>query len=400
MNPLTPTSTASSPDNVAEGIDPFDILRQHKGWSDADLDQLAKLDEALNQLNQDRAALDRERAEFNAERAAWNRERNAYCDSHNDILDRQEATETIRAEVDPFERLRKYMRGPGEQGPEGDTAHEEAAADESSDLAEDEQSLDIQDNRQDQAGETTAAATEDSDVSEQEVAEETTDEAAEPEQEEFVERRAVSRAPEVTAASDHEESIEDYMAQLLNRMRGGAPGAASAKPSQSAPPPKAESRPQPSPTQTAKPETPSAPVPLQSANTSTPVIIRQRPRAPKTVAETLNLSAMREVANQQSRLAIDKHQRMRDGQTALGRWSLAAISGLAGTLALSASREPLPLGAALIGFTAAAYWMFQGSVAAKRFFATTKTLRAATDGKPTDSAATPAVVAVEPATKA
>jgi hypothetical protein len=165
--------------------------------------------------------------------------------------------------------------------------------------------------------------------------------------------------PPVTG-SDPEESVDDYMARLLNRIRGiSAPA-------------EVQPRARVEPRQVVAPQTETT---SPTADKRAPLVAVECPApvAPdgsgQLVARTappelaVNLRAMRELANMTARGAIDKHTQ--------GRWSKAAVSNtLLGIVSLACGAwlmlRATPLGslahaAGLIALVAGAFWVFQGA---------------------------------------
>jgi hypothetical protein len=159
--------------------------------------------------------------------------------------------------------------------------------------------------------------------------------------------------------ADHEESIDDYMARLLNRIRGGS------GPAEAHSHTKAEQRPvmarQPnvaSPSTEIVEPTAIAEPPLSvDAEGAMQLVARTAP--PEL---TVDLRAMRELANMTARGAIDKH--------AQGRWSKAAlVKAILGVSSLICGLWLLlgatPLGtfgrvAGLVALGAGGFWSYQG----------------------------------------
>ncbi len=159
--------------------------------------------------------------------------------------------------------------------------------------------------------------------------------------------------------TDHEESIDDYMVRLLNRIRGGPESVESQSGE------KAERRPATAQKlQAASPSTETAES-AKAANDSTSVgpegsmqlVARTAP--PEL---TVNLRAMRELANLTARGAIDKH--------AQGRWSKAAVikatqGGSSVLCGLWLLPHSTPLGifgqmAGLVVLALGGFWIYQG----------------------------------------
>jgi hypothetical protein len=170
---------------------------------------------------------------------------------------------------------------------------------------------------------------------------------------------ASADAEPTAMVADHEESIDDYMVRLLNRIRGG-PGSVESQSGE-----KAERRPVTAQKLHAAPPTTETAESAKAANDSPSVgpggsmqlVARTAP--PEL---TVNLRAMRELANLTARGAIDKH--------AQGRWSRAAAikAGLGGSsilcgLWLLLHSTALGNLAHLIGGVVLAtgiFWIYQG----------------------------------------
>jgi hypothetical protein len=165
---------------------------------------------------------------------------------------------------------------------------------------------------------------------------------------------------QVVGGSDHEESIDDYMARLFNRIRGSEPDVAQ-------PQVKVERRPSSAPRVESRAPAVVNKEPPASAENSEPDAPRE---AVQLVARSappelsVNLQAMRELANMTARGAIDKH--------AQGRWSRAALGNTALGVACLVSGPWLMVRETLLGsFTRAAglvaliggiFWLCRGAL--------------------------------------
>jgi hypothetical protein len=148
-----------------------------------------------------------------------------------------------------------------------------------------------------------------------------------------------------------EESIEKYMERLMERVRGDkamspkprpAPDLEPEEPAAAAAAPEAE---------TAEP---SEPAPVQPAET-----IRRPPPA----EQTIDLAAMREVANTAARSAIERHYQNSRGDRGTGRLFAAGfvllVSALLGCWAWQTSSVPAAVGAG-IALLAGGLWAMRG----------------------------------------
>ncbi len=161
------------------------------------------------------------------------------------------------------------------------------------------------------------------------------------------------------AGNDQEESVDDYMARLLNRIRGIS------GPDDVPPRTKFEQRPTPA----SQPKVSTAAVdkkePANAAETPSPIPEVSLQLVARTAPPELavNLRAMRELANMTARGAIDKH--------AQGRWSKAAVGNtVLGIVSLACGAwlmlRATPLGslahaAGLVALVAGGFWVFQGA---------------------------------------
>ncbi len=145
------------------------------------------------------------------------------------------------------------------------------------------------------------------------------------------------------------EAIEQYMSQLLQRMR--APKAEEVW-GELSPPPKADSPtpPPPSPREVAPAASPSAPT-----SPNTPSQFVPRALAPELTAD---FSAMRALANNTARHALDTHRRGRQVRSTRGKLVVAAIAlALSFTLLwLSTSGSSLVLWSAVTSLLVSVYW--------------------------------------------
>ena len=153
---------------------------------------------------------------------------------------------------------------------------------------------------------------------------------------------------------EREESVEAYMARLLERV--GTTGGAGRSDRRQATP---------SPTETAEAK---RPVPKPAP---TPPAASLEPRAPRAVApeKNVDLSAMRALANLSAQSAIDRHVRGRRADSMRTKFALAALGGGVGAGALAwqhAEAYPTAHYAAIAGFLVAAAFGVEWLVLAAR----------------------------------
>jgi hypothetical protein len=219
------------------------------------------------------------------------------------------------------------------------------------------------------------------------------EEEAEPSEEELPTARAAAdeSTSEASAQADNrdhgdeDQSVEQYMAKLLHRMRGGKPAdaviAAEPKRSRRKSDPvynagslKTES-PKVDPAHRAAPSDRNADSSQVIDTRGVPVEMVRRPKPP----QTTDLAAMRELANTQARIAIDIHGRKRLLKKTLGSLAAALACFLGTVLALnfvSSEHHPLRTGA-IVGVVAGIYWMLGGVTALQQMMAAPRTRMAA-----------------------
>jgi hypothetical protein len=130
-------------------------------------------------------------------------------------------------------------------------------------------------------------------------------------------------------AEEEEESIEDYMARLLKRVRGEEPSPSPLGGVQQvySPPPSPAITPKP---QERPKEVKQAPESTNTAESSEPQAYVRRTQAPES---TSNMKKMRELANESARTAIDQSTRKR-GARVFGKLVLAALAAAIGVVLL------------------------------------------------------------------
>ncbi len=160
-----------------------------------------------------------------------------------------------------------------------------------------------------------------------------------------------SHASQAAANDGEEESIEEYMARLLNRMRGGTGAKATSEPAAKVIAPSnaaqtskvatgtevVKKTPKPVPVEVPAPPVQSEVQPVAAAEPA-PVgrMTELGPRSSR--PETVDLVAMRELANSQARAAIHTHRHSTTRRNAFAKWSMSAGAGRdAGGLVLDAA---------------------------------------------------------------
>lgn len=156
-------------------------------------------------------------------------------------------------------------------------------------------------------------------------------------------------APRESNHTEEERSIEDYMAELMRRVGSG---------------PQATFRPAPSP-----PPQPVAPVVVEEPTVqehdemeAVPIAHLDELRMQREKLPPINLSAMRDVANQTARVAINQHVSRLGMQDAYWKLFLAGVGGMTGIglTVLSKGAVNLPLAGALVAFIVTGIWLYRG----------------------------------------
>ncbi|MBI3839353.1 MAG: hypothetical protein HY288_15650 [Planctomycetia bacterium] len=168
--------------------------------------------------------------------------------------------------------------------------------------------------------------------------------------------------------TEDDQSIEQYMAALLNRMRGGSDADVVIAPER----------------KQTKPEevTPVAPEVQPQAVSMEPDASRQRAidermapvemeRRSTTPAEVSDLAAMRELANRHARNAIDTHGKKQLLKLALGTWAggIGAAVGSLVVFCLLPKEEFVLRAGCMTGFVASSYWIYRGVTATQTLVA-------------------------------
>jgi hypothetical protein len=192
------------------------------------------------------------------------------------------------------------------------------------------------------------------------------------------EQDSIGSAP---GRDDEEESIEEYMARLLNRMRSGAGGKGGGEPvaRDNAPSGVAKTSKAAAPIETKKTSFPPAQgaaaaaegdkaVPAEPAD-EPPAQGRMTELGPRTArAEALDLVGMRELANSQARAAIHTHRHETSRRNALTKWIMSGGSlllTLGGLLWLPSDNGTLRNGL-IAGVVVAILWGWQAVAATRR----------------------------------
>jgi hypothetical protein len=155
-------------------------------------------------------------------------------------------------------------------------------------------------------------------------------------------------------ADEEEESIEDYMAKLMGRVRGDSPQIA----------PKPYQRPTvPKPEPVYEPET-EVTSPEEAKVASAPAAPFEMPQRQVPTELTSNLAAMRELANFSARDAIDTSVRNRWWQAAVGKFSVAAVAlATAAILVIwTKNAHSIQFIGAGIAMLIAIFWSLQGTI--------------------------------------
>lgn len=155
-------------------------------------------------------------------------------------------------------------------------------------------------------------------------------------------------APRDTNHTEEERSIEDYMADLMRRVGSG-------------------------PQETFRPAPASVPEPAvvaayeepeyaTSEVEAAPIAHLDELRAQREKLPPINLSAMRDVANQTARVAINQHVSRLGMQDAYWKLFLAGVGGMTGIglVVLSKGLVSLPLAGALVAFIVTGIWLYRG----------------------------------------
>lgn len=177
---------------------------------------------------------------------------------------------------------------------------------------------------------------------------------------------AVDKAP---AASDDEESIEEYMAKLLQRVRGDRPAVAT--PTPAAPTDRSTTANKTSPpvsaapvaTQTTPSETPTEPAagePGERLNEQVPDLSELVRKAP-IISHPTNLKELRALANHTARQAIGVHATKEHRRHAVTKFIVASLAGMTSLwlMLLAPDWRDVQFIVACVSLLVAAYWAGQ-----------------------------------------
>lgn len=296
-------------------------------WERERAELLADVERRQAECRQQQAQLERERENLEAERAAL-------CSERAEIYQRQleHPRSPDAGEEALFERLRSLTAQPAADDPEpsdpgsswiGGEADRGRGAEEAVDESADEPSDDA-------AG---AGAQEEAEVS----------------------------VKGYSVAGDDEESIEDYMARLLNRVRSGPSG-----PSRPARVESARPRRKTDPAPEAAVEAPPVAAVVEPAPEPEPKLT-EPPKPRSAPPEAPELARMRELANYHSRAALHKHARSMSVRAPLLRWSVAATCLIMSVLAICVGGNLASTIGALVGLGVCGFWVYQAVLSTKTY---------------------------------
>jgi hypothetical protein len=152
--------------------------------------------------------------------------------------------------------------------------------------------------------------------------------------------------------SSDEQSIEEYMAALLGRTRGGS----SAQPGYAESPRRRKHDPPTSGEEQPKPE------PLRPAAAERVVEGPMRELSRRAPAENTDLSAMRALANSHVSIALTTHGKRRFVERAVGAWlgALVCLTCALAVLWLAPAGDVVSQTGSMVGVVAAIYWILVG----------------------------------------
>jgi hypothetical protein len=165
--------------------------------------------------------------------------------------------------------------------------------------------------------------------------------------------------------SDDEESIEQYMAKLMQRVRGEGPRVAASQapvPSAAAPSTVHDEPPPPTVvTGQAQPLTPATSPPLPEARPEFLTSLGTVRRQPITAENSANLEALRALANETARKAISTHALQKHRRDAVTKVIVAALAGMTSIFVMLEAPGWLDLQfiTACVSLLVAAYWAGQ-----------------------------------------
>jgi hypothetical protein len=189
---------------------------------------------------------------------------------------------------------------------------------------------------------------------------------------EVVESKPAPRAARTQRATDEDQSIEQYMAGLLNRMRGGSDAdvviVPERKPAnqEESPPLMPEVKP---------PAAPIEPVAIAQRVIDVHMAPVEMERRLTTVTEVSDLAAMRELANSHARIAIDTHGKKQLLKIALGTWTggIAAAAGSLVAFCLLPADDVVMRAGCMTGFVVSCYWIYKAVAATQMLWTSNPT---------------------------
>jgi hypothetical protein len=320
------------------------------------------------QLQRDATELARLQKEFAAERARWEQEREAQEKQRPQSQKTRSSATAVNDELTGSTADR--FAADSEESEEG-VAAESTAANEDDIFARLRALSLLKDDAKNQAdeeptGEALEEVAEEADEESPQLADE--EPSAQTEEEAVEEAAPAEVAQENAVASDRahadeQESIDDYMSQLLARVRGtsGKPGTAAVSPYQSAP--RKEPQESVKPTQQL-PENSTEQAKAEAE--APPILVKFEPRtaAPEKIRD---LSAMRELANFSARSAIASHHQRRNAIIVWGKLGVAVLGLICGALLLfwqTDGQAWIMLGG-VAGLVVSGYWFVHAGLLAK-----------------------------------
>ncbi|MEX2141535.1 MAG: FHA domain-containing protein [Pirellulales bacterium] len=302
-----------------------------------------RLNRSTQELEQQQALLEAARQELDDERAQWDAERQTLLHDHEQQL------AELRLELD------RRRTAPPETAPDGDRAvesEEEVFARLRS------MSLLKTEVAEDPAGETLDGPESDTghsaQVEERQPGVRTEHSRPNEWSDTPVEFRKGALPPDSEQKDQDDESIDDYMAQLLKRVRGV--GSAHQAPASQAPEP---------PVRATQNGPASSSISASSEQIPTvqevPAKLARRAPAPELSSD---LAAMRELANFSARAAIDHHAYRNWGRAAFGKLTIALLAAGtgAGAVCFAPAPDSMLMYAGLSSFVVALFWLLQAGI--------------------------------------
>jgi chromosome segregation ATPase len=175
-----------------------------------------------------------------------------------------------------------------------------------------------------------------------------------------------SQRAATTASNSDEESIDDYMAALLDRMRGGKPPEVVVAPQ----PKRNKRKSDPMPAEERSAEDAAVRDVTSGHVVDMPMGAAELARRTPPVEKT-DLTAMRELANTQASIAITRFGKKRLLKKAIRDWSLGLLCVAATLFLLMFTPETATVArtGSMLGIAAGIYWLFTGLLATKQWIA-------------------------------